>query len=816
MTSLLFVISVICILLIIGIFLGKKPLPRDPDKIDDVPASGLNSPVDIDLSLEANSQPETETPVEADPQLEAEPNDLEESLPEHASYLEFKDEIPSKQLPWVKQGFYGRKNEISRIINCVNKEIHHLSLCGMSGVGKTALALHTGNLFIDKFPDGQIYVDLKGDGPRRLSLAEVFGRVIHYLRPSEKLPENKEALQSLYHSILSKKQVFIIFDNVLRVSQASLLLPARNSFVCLISQKPLKIQNVMLLEMDVLALEASMAYLEFMSNQISFRSKEIAKLCGNLPLALTLFGNFLSINRNADLEKSLEKFREDRHQSSVNQKTGSELCITAAFNLSYKALEPITAMVFRKLMVFPDFFTLKAVENICEDEDGVHLHTLVNLGLVDEDRNNNRYYLHEYIRQNLEQRIIIHEQFQVQKYHSKFYVDLLRSVNEFFNKGVADVESILRWFQIEWPNMKSGQAWAFENMELYSEAEKYCCEYSLYAASVLMQKMDSSECVRWFEEGLKATRKLNDKEAEVHHLIFLGEEYLKQKNFERSMHYFEQALSLCSQLENKFLEKKVFGSIGSIYLSRKNALKAIEYFEKILDLSQQLNSSVNEPELIENMAQAYLLAENYAQADLFFVQALRQVDKKNKSGSYMNILKNLAEVNLRMNQLQQAMNYYREGLVQAKLSKNRTDERYLLRQMAEIHIRTEVYSSAIELIKEGLKLCRTREDWPEEAHFHRLQGAACKRIGNHKQSIHHYKSAARLFIKTKNRKMEGESLWHLSQVFAESGNNDQAVKWCKTALDIFERIGHPETKKVQEQFLSLGGTTEESRVTDGG
>ncbi len=64
--------------------------------------------------------------------------------------------------------------------------------------------------------------------------------------------------------------------------------------------------------------------------------------------------------------------------------------------------------------------------------------------------------------------------------------------------------------------------------------------------------------------------------------------------------------------------------------------------------------------------------------------------------------------------------------------------------------------------------------------------------------------------------MEGGSLWFLSQVLAESGDSDQAIKWCKTALDIFERISHPEAKKVREQLLAWGGTTEENCLTDGG
>ncbi len=815
MKLLLLLVALLSIVVIGVIFLDKRPLSSDPEEREENPElqteSEQDSIADINIPLETDSQFEAETPTEENPEPEADIDDVEDTPQDQDLYLEFKNEIPSKQLPWVKKNYFGRKNEITQIINCVNKEFHHLSLYGMGGAGKTSLALHVGSLFVNQFPDGQIYVDFKVDESHRLSLAEAFGKVIHCLRPDEKLPKNKESLQSLYHSILSKKRVFIIFDNVSRVNQASLLLPARNCFVCLISERLLKMPEVVSVKVDVLALEASMACLEYMSNRVGFRSKEIAKLCGNLPLALTLMGNFLSVYRNADIEENLEKFREERNKKATGPEPGLTMCTTAAFSLSYEALDSLTAMVFRKLMVFPDCFTGKAVENICDDESSEQLQKLVQLGLVNEDRNNNRYYLHEHIRQNLEQKVIVHEKFQVQKLHSKFYLDLLKIVNEFFNDGVENVESILRWFQVEWPNIKSGQAWAFENMELYEEAEKYCCEYSLFASSILRRKMDSNECLRWFEQGLQAARKLEESEAEVKHLVLLGEEYLGQRNFERSLHYLEQALVLCLQLEDKFLEKTILELKGTNYLSKGNASRAIECYEKTFELSRQLNNgSVDEPDLTENMAQAYLLAENFEQADLFFVQTLKQVDKKNKPDSYMMILKNLAEVNLRMELLQKAIDYFKQGLVQARLSKSKNDERWLLRQMAEVYIRMEAYSAAIELINEGLEICTTHKDLPEEAHFNRLLGAAYKRINKYRKSAQYYKSAARLFIKIKDRKMEGESLWHLSQVLAESGENDQAIKWCKTALDIFERIGHPETEKAREQLLMWGGITGET------
>src|SRR4051794_29107430 len=99
---------------------------------------------------------------------------------------------------------------------------------GTAGVGKTALAVHWAHLVADRFPDGQLYIDLRGFHPsgRALTGAAAIRPPLDALRvPAGRLPASADAQAALYRTLLAGKRMLIVLDDARSAEQVRPLLP---------------------------------------------------------------------------------------------------------------------------------------------------------------------------------------------------------------------------------------------------------------------------------------------------------------------------------------------------------------------------------------------------------------------------------------------------------------------------------------------------------------------------------------------------------------------------------------------------------------
>ena len=99
---------------------------------------------------------------------------------------------------------------------------------GPAGIGKTALALHWAHSVRDYFPDGQLYVNLRGFDPagRPLTSAEALQVLLEGLGVSpDRVPTSIESRAALYRSLLYGRRVSVVLDNAADARQVELLLP---------------------------------------------------------------------------------------------------------------------------------------------------------------------------------------------------------------------------------------------------------------------------------------------------------------------------------------------------------------------------------------------------------------------------------------------------------------------------------------------------------------------------------------------------------------------------------------------------------------
>src|SRR5204863_3281163 len=98
---------------------------------------------------------------------------------------------------------------------------------GAAGIGKTSLALHWAHRAQDQFPDGQLYINLRGyDADPPLSPSHALDSFLRGLGlPRERIPEDTDAKAALYRSLLAGRRIFVLLDNAATPDQVRPLLP---------------------------------------------------------------------------------------------------------------------------------------------------------------------------------------------------------------------------------------------------------------------------------------------------------------------------------------------------------------------------------------------------------------------------------------------------------------------------------------------------------------------------------------------------------------------------------------------------------------
>jgi DNA-binding SARP family transcriptional activator/tetratricopeptide (TPR) repeat protein len=215
---------------------------------------------------------------------------------------------PPRQLPAAVAGFTGRAAELAALNQLLEQAdpatpgtVVISAIGGTAGVGKTALALHWAHQVADRFPDGQLYVNLRGfdpAGPPAEPESAIRGFLDALGVPPERIPATAGAQAGLYRDLLTDKRMLIVTDNARDEQQVRPLLPASpGSLVLVTSRSQLgglaAADGARLVTLDVLTHAEAMDMLTARLGAARAAAEpdaveQIAGLCACLPLALAV------------------------------------------------------------------------------------------------------------------------------------------------------------------------------------------------------------------------------------------------------------------------------------------------------------------------------------------------------------------------------------------------------------------------------------------------------------------------------------------------------------------------------------------------
>ncbi|MEU9397594.1 BTAD domain-containing putative transcriptional regulator [Streptomyces sp. NPDC048324] len=153
---------------------------------------------------------------------------------------------PPRQLPAPPPALTGRRAEADQLSALADEAGPGRgtpfvgAVCGPAGIGKTALALHLAHRLADRYPDGQLHVDLRGFDPSRppVAPAEAVIRLLAALGvPAHRVPEDLDNRAALYRSLLSRRRVLLLLDDARDAEQVRPLLPGGPGCLVLVTSR---------------------------------------------------------------------------------------------------------------------------------------------------------------------------------------------------------------------------------------------------------------------------------------------------------------------------------------------------------------------------------------------------------------------------------------------------------------------------------------------------------------------------------------------------------------------------------------------------
>ncbi|MER6343571.1 BTAD domain-containing putative transcriptional regulator [Streptomyces sp. NPDC001595] len=315
------------------------------------------------------------------------------------------------QLPATVPDFTGRSSlvsELSEVLTSAEGRVMAVSaLAGIGGVGKTTLAVHVAHQARQAFPDGQLYVDLQGAGPRAAEPETVLGSFLRALgTPDPSIPDSLEERSALYRSVLDGRRVLVLLDNAKDAAQIRPLLPGTDGCAALVTSRVrmVGLAGAHLVDLDVMSPDEALALFTRIVGAERVASEREAALdvvaaCGFLPLAIRIAASRLAARRTWTVSVLAAKLADERRR--LDELQAGDLAVKATFELGYGQLEPAQARAFRLLGLAdgPDISltAAAAVLNLPADETEDLLESLVDTSLL-ESAAPGRYRFHDLVR----------------------------------------------------------------------------------------------------------------------------------------------------------------------------------------------------------------------------------------------------------------------------------------------------------------------------------------------------------------------------------------------------------------------------------
>ncbi|HWO62413.1 MAG TPA: tetratricopeptide repeat protein [Umezawaea sp.] len=564
-----------------------------------------------------------------------------------------------RQLPGDIPNFVGREAELAALADLADRRTSGRSatigiVAGSPGVGKTALAVHWAHRDRSNFPDGDLYFDLHGYSPGAPSTPEdaLSGFLLALDVPGKKVPRTLEAKAALFRSLLDRRRMLVLLDNVTSPDEVRALLPSTSDcFVIVTSRSSLPglvaRDNAYRVTLDMLSPADSAVLLRGVIGRARAGEEpdaigRLADRCGHLPLALRIAGERVAAHPYRTLDDLLDELTSESRRLDVLEAGGDEMsAVRAVFSWSYRALAPETARVFRLLGLHPGptFSAAATVALTGGDPPAVRrqLDLLAHSYLVMEI-GRDRYRFHDLLRVYARELATTEEsprdRDRVTGGVLAWYLacadaadhvltPMRRRVPLRLSVATSTVPAFgahgeaLAWCEAERANLVAAVRAALENGQW-----EVACRLPLALWAFFTLRKPWADWIATYEIGLVAARRCGDRFSEASLLAGLGIAHRELLRFEEALRYLESALAIRSDIGDRWGRGQALISLGTAHHDQARFTDALDCFNRALTIFRDLGDAWGEAQTLHFLGLTYHGLDRLSEAQVELARAL--------------------------------------------------------------------------------------------------------------------------------------------------------------------------------------------------
>ncbi len=554
------------------------------------------------------------------------------------------------QLPPRVAGFTGREDELALLAGLLNPAelegpVAVLAVAGPPGVGKTALAVEAGHAAVAKgwFRGGVLFIDLHGYDESPVGAGQALDALLRGLGvPAEHIPPSEEARAGLYRSALAETPdpILVIADNAVSEAQVRPLLPGRGPHkVMVTSRHTLAALNSRFVDVTALNEDASIALLDGalrVSRPGDDRitgdhdaAERLAWACGGLPLALQIAAALLKADRSFRIgELAHELDDETQRLARLAYDDGSarpSSSVAAAFELSYRRLDDVSARIFRLLGAYPGPDVSDSMISVMADlpatESRRALASLARAHLIESASGTARWRMHDLLnlyamrlsdehghedgREEAIDRLLAH--YLATAAAADDHLRALPNMpvpNEFTGR-----EAALTWMDAERTSLV-----ATIRMAARTGRDQAALELTFVLAEYLDWRRRYDDWLAVTAIGLDAARRLRDRHSQADALTILGNALLGLQRFDEAITAHRDAAAIYRKIGDRPGEANALSNLSNVLAEVRRFDEAIGACQRVAAICRKTGDRRREGTVLNSLGIALQVAGRFDEA----------------------------------------------------------------------------------------------------------------------------------------------------------------------------------------------------------
>jgi DNA-binding SARP family transcriptional activator/tetratricopeptide (TPR) repeat protein len=573
-----------------------------------------------------------------------------------------------RRLPAPPAAFTGRESELAELDALVEAGSDGTAVVsGCAGVGKSTLAVHWAHRVAASFPDGQLYVNLRGFDPDGAAVGPeeaVRGFLDALAVPPTRVPIGLAAQTALYRSLVAGRRVLVILDNARDAAQVRPLLPGSAGCVTVVTSRNQLAGLVALggarpVPLDLFSAEQARSFLarRLGADRVAAEPDavgEIVARCARLPLALAVVAARAAAHRGFHLAALARELR----AAGLDPFEGGEpeADVRAVFSWSYRALSAAAARLFRLLGLHPGpVFTTPAAAGMAGMSTSATRRLLTELARAHmlTERSPGHYVMHDLLhayaaeladaeepageRHAAAERLLdhhLHTAYAADRvlYPHRDPIVLAEPVAAAAPESFADRHEAVAWLRAGHRTLITLVDWAGR-----TGFDRHCFELAWSLTSYFNLRGCWSEQVGVQGGALAASRRMGDDGAQAHAHRNLGRAYAQLGRLDRAREHLDQALNLFVAVGDRANQAQTRVNIARVLEQQGRDIEALHHDQRSLDLYREAGHLAGQARALNNIACMLIRLGDYDLARDLCWQALRLNDSVgNRHGAATN------------------------------------------------------------------------------------------------------------------------------------------------------------------------------------